>query len=418
MSKKILFKAIFFIFIAVFSNFVFSKINYVISNNFKISDEYTTNTDPKYVRIYYDYATMSSIYEAYDFLIQHPESTVFLRWDRTPFLKEKLAGRKNLYVLEHTQPFDHSPINPAPVIKYYKEHPQSQFIIYTTSNWIVNLSHILYTLPKKAIKEIHVFEDGSYSSLFIGSFPKEKVARKMLYVDFAEIPKIYHMEDAKYLNSLKCLFDKKCVKAKNLYKDDIVIESSIDTLKEKLNKNQRLKEMFFYIFDFDYKYYQKVMTHPFGVYTFSMWVDDKIAEKELAFMNEILNGKLNYLIKDKNVKWFYKEHPHAYQKHNFSEILPLIHPEMIRITKTVPLEFLLLADIIPDYLAGYSSGIYLSFPRKSISAYINRPNDVYMYIINRDHKIRPGRIFKITDIDNSFKSKLKRLKSRLLVSFQ
>ena len=395
-------------------------LRHVNKYGFKIQSSDEINTDPKYVRIYYDFATASSMYELYDYLLQDPNSTVFLRWDRTPNLKEKLKSRKNTYILQHVKNIDHTNFDPTPVLEYYKKHPDTQFIIHSTHNWIVNLLPIIRNLPKKAIKEVHIYEDGAYMSSFVNPDGDlwNGIDLYKLYHEVFDAPLIFHMEDAKYLNSFRCLFDKRCVGLKTLHKNDTLAESSIKYLKEKLNENQEVKDEYFRIFDFDYKMYEKLMTHPFGIYTFAIWYHPVAAKQELKFMHELLYGNLNYLVKDKNVKWFYKEHPYNHQKHMYSETLSKTNPELIRIDNAMPIELFLISGIIPDYVAGYSSSTYLSYPKKSICAYIKRPDDIYMEIIKRDHRIRPGRVFDITDTDDSFKSRFNRLKSRILVFFQ
>ena len=396
-------------------------IKYVRENNFKIQNTYEINTDPKYVRVYYDFATASSMYELYDFLLQDEDSTVFLRWDRIPKLKEKLKDRKNVHIMEHVNNNDGRPLKTTDLTEYYKAHPDSKFIIHSTHNWVINLLPALYSIPKKSIKEIHIYEDGSYASSFVSANGELFHGIDLYYLFhkiFKGIPLIFHMEDAEYLNSPRCLLDKRCLVTKKLHKNDIVVKSSISDLKEKLNADKKIKDKYFEIFGFDYKKYEKIMTHPFGIYTFTIWYSPVEAEKELKFMHELLYGNLNYLIKDKNVKWFYKEHPHNYQRNSFSAALSKTNPELIKIDKSIPMELFLIADIIPDYVGGYSSCTYLSYPRNSISAYIKRPDDTYMEIINRDHRIRPGRVFDITDTDDSMKSRFNRLKSRILVFFQ
>ena len=385
---------------------------------FKIQNDYPINTNSNYTRIYYDFASIPTLYMAYDLAQQSPDATSFVLWDRIPNLEKNLSQYENLHILKHFEKNDFLVENNE-IISYAKTHPDTQFIIHSNNMWVKNIFPIIRSLPPNRIKEIHLYEDGSFSTTY-KMHPRQEEEFKRHREETLGMHKIiYHMEDAKLMNSPRCLLKKRCLEMKMEYKNDIVVQNSFEKMKKEFSYNTPLKEKYFSFFGFDYKKYRREMQHPFGIYTFSLYKNDRFAREQLRFLNELLYGKLHFLIKEKGVKWYYKEHPAIKARKNFASILSIQHPELTRIEKHLPMELFLLADITPDYVAGYSSSIYMTLPKEIVCAYIRRrPNDPYLYLVKRDHLFRAGRIFDIEDTEDTFNAKFHRFNSMILTFFQ
>ena len=390
----------------------------ILKCGWKINTNYQPNNDNNVVRIYYDIATTPTLYQVEDFLNQSEDSIIFVRWDRIPNLEEKLKNRKNVHVIKQVDNNGWKDAVGQPIVEYYKNHPDSKFVIHANMIWIKNLMSSLRLIPNSAIKEIHVYEDGAYF-YFIESLKSERMVRaqQIFYDYFKDVPKIVHMENTKRIASPLCIFDKKCREVRALIKNDVLADTSVKDLRQKLQNNPEKADAYFGILGFDYKKYQREMKRPNAVFIFTVSQSMPFVSLQLSFLNELMRGNLNYLINDKNVKWYYKPHPEKHQRVNIEDVMKKHFPNVELIEKHIPLELFVIAGITPDYVTGFSSGAYLNMPKDNIAAFVARPGqDPYLAELKRNHQIRKGRDLKLTDCDNSENSLKNRKRSKFWVS--
>ncbi len=390
-------------FIIVICFVIIKAICVIYKRGYKIPEDNTINTNSSYVRIYYDPTTIPSLYQAYDFLNQSKEAISFVCWQRIPNLEKNLSSYKNVHVFNHYENSVWNAVDISPIKEFVLNNPDAKFIIHSSENWLNRILYIFDIIPKDAIKEVHLYEDSSYAMhVNINQTHKNEIANIRNTV-LKDVKVFYHAREVSELNSLQCIYDKKCYMLKKSHRNDILTEASPERLKENLNKNESIKEAYFKIFNFNYKKFKEELKHPFGIFTFGRYWKDYFANLQIAFLNEITGGKLNYLVQKENVNWYYKEHPKMYDEPMFEEILNTERPDLKSIDRNIPMEMFILADIVPDCVAGYYSSMYFNIPAENISAYIKHPDDPYIKIFKRKHTIKPGRILELSDIYNDRK---------------
>ena len=384
---------------------------------YKLEIQNEINTDPLYVRIYYDPTTMPSLYQAYDFLMQSPNALSFVCWQRIPEFMNNIDSKRNTIFFNHKNMCVWHPLDISPIEDYYKQHPNTKFIIHSSNNWLDRIAPLFNTIPSDAIEEIHLYEDCAFFMYISVDKNHENRISKIRNEILGNNKVYFHARGVKRLNSLDYLFDKASLRAKETHKNDIMTEASIMLLKQNLNKTPDITEEYFNIFGFDYKKYRKQLQRPFGIFTFNRYWNNSYANKQISFMYELIDGKLKYLTGKHNIKWLYKEHPRLYDEPRFRDIIQSQRPELESIDRNIPIELFILADIMPDYIAGYYSSLYFNIPAKRIALYIKHHEDPYIPIFKRFHSIPPGRMFELEDIDNNKKISASKLTVKLLGIF-
>lgn len=315
------------------------------------------------------------------------------------FEKASLAQKFNVIPIKFSDvPYkDILPMMTARTIDLMKQkladNPRIRFVIHT------NLFHherlltpLLQQIPAKNIERIHLYEDGFGNTIASRKIPllaslalnKKPTIPDLStpYYMHSRYPTTYHIAYKDLINT-----DKDFRKLKKiLYNADV---RDVDFYKIKETLSTRDKQNLAEIFDLDISWHQNVLKPQNNKKTLILIGPrplDETQEKNLLK----LYAKL---LSDRQYNYIFKPHPSQFSD-PLTQNLKEIKPDLKVIDRSIPLELLFFLDIMPDYIAGYSSSIFLTLPREKFLYYIERPFDTYLPFLIKHHIILPAQIIR------------------------
>lgn len=338
-------------------------------------------TDKNTVHIFADLATGPTILEMVQFVKLRKSTRKFVAWGIYPDIKQELLGEYNAAQI----PFETKPYNKLAnsihrgikqtVLKLLKENPDTKFVFHT------NIYHsrsflfpILRKIPKENVKHIYLYEDGFANT--VASRKKDtlkyvtpkrpKNINNVAYPYYTHFtyPVTYYLAYPEEIwnkpefKQLAEILQGADVRAVDFYEiKDSLTGSQKKTLKQFLNFND--------------KYFKKLLETGDQKTVILLGGRPMNAEERKAFKTVY-----EKILDNPSYRFIYKPHPHPASE-AFALRLKRKYKDLIIIPRTIPMEAFLLFDIIPDYIAGYSSSVFLTFKTKFIM-YIERPNDEYL----------------------------------------
>ena len=102
---------------------------------------------------------------------------------------------------------------------------------------------------------------------------------------------------------------------------------------------------------------------------------------------------------DKNRLLILKEHPSLSNKKIAQKIQKQI-PNTISFPKHVPFEVLILADLMPDTVSGYTSSVFFSIPAEKIKYFITTDKDFYLPFLKELNIVSDEKVIKSMKEEN------------------
>lgn len=84
-------------------------------------------------------------------------------------------------------------------------------------------------------------------------------------------------------------------------------------------------------------------------------------------------------------------------------ILDHLCPNIKSIATHLPFELLILSDLSPHNVAGFSSSLFFNLSSEQIAVYLERANDPYRNILEKNALIHPNKIWTQKEIDKHLK---------------
>lgn len=363
---------------------------------------FALNVRPKPVaHIYIDVATASTLLQMINLTNTPATDPKLIGWRRFP----NLHTRIDLQTINATEiSLPHSELETKATIDlilaafkdFYSKHPDMNYEIHCNLFWGNILIPILQQIPKKQIKRLHLYEDGigntiysrslytqrqsthlhldtklrqvlaeqiPYDNLYMFSF--HKIYPTTYYFSFVDIMHTYPDFDDffKYLKGAK------------------IVQTNFDGIIPKLTDNQ--KEMIYRMTGFDKDAYKKQIN---GRYTKLFITDasphfiDHTDYADLCFDRPA----------DQDSVLVLKLHP-AYPQY-VCDIIAKKIPNAVILPNNLPFELLIIADLMPDQISGYSSSILLSVPFERIGKIIAKHNDFNLPLLDKLHPIAQSQI--------------------------
>ncbi|MBR5130097.1 MAG: hypothetical protein IKV03_02600 [Alphaproteobacteria bacterium] len=366
---------------------------------------YTITPLKSKVHIYIDYATTPTLLQMIDLIKQPKEDLKFIFWRRFPNLNKNV----NLADYNTTQielpPFEGANRQSQNIIKTCIQHiydntPDADYTIHVNLWWATQLIPILQIIDPTKIEHIHIYEDGisnvihSRKDLTLSVTPHKKNYANLLkkiivedgdytheydFVFHTLYPTTYHLSFVDMikkdpsLNDFINFLDLKNIKEINWYK-----------LKNSLT--DREKQQLFSFINFDiHSYKEKISNKKVDFFLLRgsySTTEEQIKTVSTLFKHQNLNRVL-----------VLKEHPNLTPRIIASKIQKNI-PEAIIFPKHIPFEILILADLIPDTISGYSTSVFFLFPSEKIKYYISSDRDSYLHFLKELNIITDEKIIE------------------------
>lgn len=356
---------------SLFLSFVF-MVSFCIT--FTIIDD--TQEKPL-VHIYTDIASIPSFLQMVDFIKVPRQDKKYIAWRRFPDraklfdLGDFNAEEINLPADENTHKKIRAIIESA-LSEIVKQNPKAQFIIHG------NLRHPFDTLgpalkhiPPKQIKEIHLYEDGlgNLNDIWrryaiseynwtnacvqrIKAFQKGKTNSlrfQNVFCLYKLYPTIYHIsliDMLKKENDFKKFFE-------NL--SERIVEIDFRKIAKELSPSE--KELLYTMVDFNKKQYQELTKGKRTIYYMLAWIRHLNNLLFVDIFNELKKNKLKNLLDNPDTVLFFKAHPSSSAKDVTDELLKN-NKNAVIFPKNIPFEILIIADLTPDYILGFSSTVF------------------------------------------------------------
>ena len=312
---------------------------------------------PPIAHIYIDLASVPSLLQMTDALQQPSEEPKLFIWKRFPALKaddrilqsmnaimvdSKFLGEKN-YEKFNT-------LVDTNLMEFYAKNFNHHFVIHLNAYHALNKSgHFSNIIPTEKIKEIHLYDDAIGRSLW----------DKKTYISYATLSgnlKTY-MHLAQY--------DPKILPVE---KEKII---PLDFYQAAATLSDDKKAMLAHLTGLDLEKMNQAFEHrPVAVFLDDPDLKWQATEK---FIKELIRKHPEI----KNYTWLYKNHPRVSKNGETLKLLSKYFPKIIVISNEIPLETLIMVKLVPDFIAGYGSSVFYSFPKEKILGYIHRIKNEY-----------------------------------------
>ncbi len=372
---------------------------------------YQLNPFQKTIHIYIDYATMPALLQMADLVNQPIEDKKFLFFRRFPDLSQRIdltqynAVQIDLPTSEYANIHTNIAIQEA-ISTIYAAHMNAQYIIHSNLWWNEVLIPILKIIPKEKIKHLHLYEDGISNIIY--SRKKDTLAINPEKIDYkSDLLSILSDEkeyNRQYNFAFHLLYPTTYYFSFIEYAkqhpefDTFMSFLSGATLQEidwyrlanSLTKEQ--KETIYHLTDFDINLYK-----------------EQIKNKQTDFF--LLRGAFSsneeqikttvHLFKnqDKNRLLVLKEHPSLFSRQIAKNIQHNI-PNSIIFPKHIPFEVLILADLMPDTVSGYTSSAFFAVPAEKIKYFITTDTDYYLPFLKELNIVSDEKIIKSMKEEN------------------
>jgi len=340
------------------------------------------------IHIYIDWATTPALLQMTDFVKQPLRDKKFIFWRRFPNLSERVnLADLNAVQIDLPQSEGKNGICRDILINnihtIYEQNPDTDYVIHSNLWWNGLLIPILKIIPKERIKHLHIYEDGvsnvvhsrkHYTTSITSGYDYAGDLQNILngkkeyshHYDFSFhtlYPTTYYFGFVDYILTQEAF---------NTFINFIGIknvqEINYDKIAKKLSDKQ--KQQIFDLVGFDINEYKKQTAgKPVdffllrGVFT---TIGDQVTTVSTLFKNY-----------DKNRVLVLKEHPNLTKRVIAQKIKKNI-PNSIIFPKHIPFEVLILADLMPDTVSGYTTSVFFVIPKEKIKYYITANRDSYL----------------------------------------
>jgi hypothetical protein len=271
----------------------------------------------------------------------------------------------------------------------YDSNPDANYIIHSNLWWNSLLIPILRTIPKNQVKHIHIYEDGLSNVAYSRKKHTLSVTSDNNYKTNLELIlnlKLILRDKIKYTHKYDFAFHTlypvtyyfgfwDYIKKNDEFNSFINFLSTtniqeIDWIRLSHSLTEEQKKVLYLLVGFDIQDYQSRIKNKkvdyFLLRGFFSTIDEQIKTAETLLKSH-----------DKNRTLVLKEHPRLV-KRNISQKIKEKIPHALIFSKQIPFEVLILADLMPDTVSGYTSSIFFSVPKERIKYYITSEQDGYL----------------------------------------
>lgn len=316
---------------------------------------------PKVAHIYLDPASTPALFQMIDLLHQLPEEPKFVAWRRyTHALPTKLLSSHHITrseITADTSDYSFQQITKREIKLFYQKYPRAIFVIHGNMYHPWSFESALSVIPKEQIKKLHLYEDSVGRVLWEG-------CTSILTHYAPKWPTVYHMAFLKQAKSM-------CPEVTSLTLE----ETEWMRLKKGLGKS--LKTVLYYLTGLE----EKTVRALYGKGEVIVFLDDTAVRPDKLRM--WLKEKLDEYPELKNAVWLYKNHPRFRGRGPSWGVLKSMGLKVHPLPSKMPFEVLILADLMPRYVMGYSSSVFFSVPPERVLGYIRRQHDPYLPILKK-----------------------------------
>ncbi len=281
------------------------------------------------------------------------------------------------------------------IIKLVKEVPDIQLVIHTNIFHSRTFLQNLHNIPKKNIKMIHLYEDGVGNvaasrqealrqlTLDRANPPKDRWNLSWPYFLHLNYPVTYHLA---FWEDIQNDFPEMAA----LLKGATISEINFNKIKQMLSSNDKKNLAALYNIDksifknvFINTPHEKTKKSVLLLGSRPIGLSAKELSKELSVYEDAIQ-KGDYI-------YIFKPHPNAGGL-KISRALQKKFKDLIVLNNQIPTEIFFLLDIGPDYIAGFSSSVFLSLPEYPFLFYIQRKEDVYLPFLLKKGIIHPDQV--------------------------
>ena len=342
-------------------------------------------SDNNKVHVFIDCATGPILLQAVH-LIQLPKNEKKLvAWHPFPSHPSFDSKKYNVEFIEWTQTnewYGYSMLRELEkrIAEILKKNPKTKLVIHTDLVHTREFFFRLFTIPKKNIEMLHLYEDGigntaatnkhrlEQFSLDRNNPPTNPSTLDYPYFYHLKYPVTYHLA---FIDEIKSNFPKMV----NVLKDANLEEIDLHQLKTKLSKQDQ--QALIDLYNIDIKLYErlfKTIPSQLNKPSLALLISRPMGtqeefDKELEVYKDIME-KDDYF-------YIFKPHPHMNSYKYVTQLQNTFDTYGI-IENHYPIELFYLIDMEPDWIAGFSSSVFYSLPKKSFPFYIERVNDSYL----------------------------------------
>lgn len=362
----------------------------------------------KTIHIYMDFATLPAFLQMADFVRTPMNEKKIIAWRRHPNLPQMINLKKynaQFVILPQNEIQNREALKKIyqMVQEVYKKNPKASYIIHSNLRWGENLASLLHIIPPKQVKHLYIYEDGVSNT--VHSHKNIALNKKLANEnEVNKLKKIIQKNNLKnYTYTLNFAFHR-------LYKTTYFF-SFLDMIKQdpefasfyKTLDGAELKPI-------DFNLLKKSLT-PEQINTISQMVGfdkkayvQQVRGRQTHFFllggdfvqkyDQVTAAKdfyVRFIEQEKEGVLVLKEHPWL-SNISFKEDLQAKIPKAILFPRSVPMEILILTDLMPTSLSGYSSSTFFSFPSVKIIRYLTSEYDFYLHFFKKLNKIKDTQI--------------------------
>lgn len=365
---------------------------------------YTLNPLKTKVHIYIDYATTPALLQMADFVKQPTKDKKFIFWRRFPNLNKRVK-LSDFNAVQIDLPASEGKNNICwdivvnSIQSIYHHNPDADYIIHSNLWWNELLVPILRIIPKERIKHIHIYEDGVSNVTHSRKHYTTSIKRGHDYAtDLQNIlnntqkyshhydfsfhtlyPTTYHLGFVDYLLNHDEF---------NIFRDFLSSANIAEINYHKIAKtlSDKQKQHLFDLVGFDANNYKKQISGK-SVDFFLLRAAFSSVDEQVRTVSHLFK---NY---DKNRVLVLKEHPNLSARAIAKKIQSDI-PNSIIFPKHIPFEVLILADLMPDTISGYTTSVFFVIPKEKIKYFITSNRDSYLPFLKELNIITDAQIIQ------------------------
>lgn len=372
---------------------------------------YQLNPFKQTIHIYIDFATTPTLLQMMDIVQQPAKDKKFIFFRRFPNLSSRIdltkygAVQIDLPISEYANHHSNIIIENA-IQTIYENHINADYIIHSNLWWNKNLIPILKIIPKRKIKQLHLYEDGVSNIVY--SRKKETLS--------VNPEKINYKSDLESILSDEKIYNHNYNFAFHLLYPTTYYFSFIDYAKQhpefdtfmSFLSGATLKEIDWFKFATILTDEQKSAIYhltEFDINHYKEQIKDKSTDFFLlrgAFSSpeeQIKTTASLFKNQDKDRLLILKEHPSLSIQTMAHKIQQNI-PNAVMFPKHIPFEVLILADLMPDTVSGYTSSVFFSIPAEKIKYFITTDKDFYLPFLKELNIVSDEKVIKSMKEEN------------------
>lgn len=340
---------------------------------------------PKTIHIYLDKATLPSVLQMIDIVTQPANEPKFIAWNRLKNVK-KTARLSSLSAtaLDWDKPYT------PQLLTFINKNPQTQVVIHYNKLHDDLFREIIEQIPLSRIKMVHSYEDAT-GYFWYEEDSKTQIKKGIRY------PVTYHFLNASYLKKKKCDNTPRCIELREIFKNKPVQEINLKKSIKNLSESQ--KKQIYNLANVDIRPLKKEFSqHPNILFVSGFnWKNNQFDFNQLFLLRQLCPSSQN--IKNKKpYHLFYKSHPDQSAMAYLNASAKKICPQLIEIPAHIPFEILIIADLVPDKIAGYNSSLFFNVNPEDILFYIERnEKDYYLPFLKLFKKLPDEKIISLVN---------------------